>query len=435
MKITRISAIATSLILITSITTSQIFTAEAQTPPPGPFTPPAFSQNINSIFPNAPFVTCLQGQFEPPSQPPAPPPAHFWFIKPESLGTVTIDVRAVTVNTAETGSIIALLFDTSTIPSTQIGSVTVAHPTGSGASPGDENIGFITFSADPTKIYRLDVLLGPPAVGTQQAHHYKLSFSGVPVDVGINSPTYRYFEHNLPSEVFQVNVDQGEPFTLNILTESPDQGANQATSITVEIRDRGTLTTLFGPTTLTLPPPSTTPGVSVTTVSIPTPFQNSAGQLVLFLAANGHYKLDKTTGSDHGIYFETCPPPPPPPPPAGEPKTIGFWKNHESDTTAKLPQTLGAYVVNTFATAKAVFDAADAKNAHNMLAAQLLAAKLNKANGIPSSCVDSAIATADTILSNAGYNGPNTTTAPQKSAKNAVNAVKDQLDAYNNNGC
>ncbi len=70
-----------------------------------------------------------------------------------------------------------------------------------------------------------------------------------------------------------------------------------------------------------------------------------------------------------------------------------------------------------------------------MLAAQLLAAKLNVANGVPSSCVSGAIADADDILTNAGYSVPDTTTPPKKSAKAAVNVVKDVLDDFNNNGC
>ena len=70
-----------------------------------------------------------------------------------------------------------------------------------------------------------------------------------------------------------------------------------------------------------------------------------------------------------------------------------------------------------------------------MLAAQLLASKLNVANGVAASCTGGAIADADSILDAAGYSGPNSTTAPKKEDKAAVNAVKDVLDAFNNNGC
>lgn len=121
--------------------------------------------------------------------------------------------------------------------------------------------------------------------------------------------------------------------------------------------------------------------------------------------------------------------------PPSEAKTIGFWKNHPADTAALLPQNLGTYLVDTLVKARAVFDGADTKNAHNMLAAQLLGAKLNTANTVPSSCVEAAISDADGILSAGGYAGPDTTAPPQKAAKHAVNAVKDKLDNFNQNGC
>jgi hypothetical protein len=100
-----------------------------------PFTPPPFSQNITSIFPGAPFVTCLQGQFEPSLPPPQPPPVHIWFVKAKATGQLTIDVRAVTVNTAEAGSIIANFFDPTIAPPPPptpmppAASVTVIYPT------------------------------------------------------------------------------------------------------------------------------------------------------------------------------------------------------------------------------------------------------------------------------------------------------------------
>jgi hypothetical protein len=376
--------------------------------------PPPFSNGI----PNAnPLVTCLQGHFNPQA------PTHYWFIKAEQTGTLTVDVRATAVNpTGESGSVIANLFD----GATNVGSVTVFHPTGLGPNPGDENIGFITISATGGTIYRLELQLGPPVnLETMQAHHYKISTSGVSTDVGVSSITHQYSEHVSPGELYYVNVVQGENFVLNFITESPDHGANQATQVTVEIRD-GTNTLLYGPTTLSLPlPPSVTP------INIP---NVNAGTLKVLITADGHYRLDKTSGTDHGIYYDTCPLPPPPPPP-GEAKTIGYWKNHESDTQSKLPKTLGSYIVGDLDTALGILDDGHAKNAHDMLAAQLLAAKLNVASNVPSACVASAISDADAILSAAGYAGPGTTTAPKGAAKEAVNAVKDTLDNFNNNGC
>jgi hypothetical protein len=285
-------------------------------------------------------------------------------------------------------------------------------------------------------IYRLEVLLGQPLPTDPpiaQAHHYKLSFSGVSVDVGINSPTFRYFEHNQPHEVFQVNVDQGESFDLQVFIEDPNQGANQATSVTLEILERNTLASILGPTAFALPALPSPPSSSSVTVSIPTPFPNGPGQLILKVTSDGHYRLDKTSGTDHGIYYDTCPPAPPPP--AGEPRTIGYWKNHPEDTESHLPQTLGTYLVNNLNAALGVLNAAHAKNAHDMLAAQLLASRLNVASNVPSSCIASAVSQADGILSAAGYAGPGSTTPPSGSSKQTVNAVKDALDNFNNNGC
>jgi hypothetical protein len=94
---------------------------------------------------------------------------------------------------------------------------------------------------------------------------------------------------------------------------------------------------------------------------------------------------------------------------------------------------LGNYFVDTFAKARAVLDEAHAKNAHEMLAAQLLAARLNVRAGVRHDCIDVAIEAAKDLLVHAGYAGPGTTSPPGDKA--AVNSVKDQLDGFNNKGC
>jgi hypothetical protein len=177
------------------------------------------------------------------------------------------------------------------------------------------------------------------------------------------------------------------------------------------------------------------------TISVSNPFNGGSGTLVLSIGGNTHYLMTKGPSFDTGLYFDTCvQPPPPPPPPTGTAtaRTIGYWKNHDQDTMSKLPVMLGNYNVDTLAKAKAVFDQAHAKNAYDMLAAQLLAAKLNVLSGVPSACVNAAIndpppTGATGLLVSANYNGPGTTAPPAD--KEAVNAVKDKLDAFNNNGC
>jgi hypothetical protein len=115
------------------------------------------------------------------------------------------------------------------------------------------------------------------------------------------------------------------------------------------------------------------------------------------------------------------------------PATIGYWKTHISKcapgvktgtggcnnngpfTVAYLSQSLGNYVVDTGAKALAVFDANNCSNASSSdgnatgcLAAQLLGAKLNVANGGPS-CIAATIAAADAFLisnTSPAYHGP-----------------------------
>ena len=124
-----------------------------------------------------------------------------------------------------------------------------------------------------------------------------------------------------------------------------------------------------------------------------------------------------------------------PEPEPEEPRTIGFWKNHQEQTEEHLPMFIGGYEVVTFDDATDVFNV-NAKNAHDMLAAQLLAAEINVWNNVPS-CqeVDDAIEAANGNLGVANYEGPGTTDAPKKSDKDEVNAIKDILNQFNNFGC
>jgi hypothetical protein len=126
-----------------------------------------------------------------------------------------------------------------------------------------------------------------------------------------------------------------------------------------------------------------------------------------------------------------------------EPKTIGFWKTHEDSVDAVLeecgPISLGDYSV---VDAQAVFDNAKNKNANTMLAAQLLAAKLNVAHlehleGIDyCECIDDVISDADTFLSNHGYKGPDEPGDPPRGDdKEEANGYKGDLDVYNQGLC
>jgi hypothetical protein len=75
-------------------------------------------------------------------------------------------------------------------------------------------------------------------------------------------------------------------------------------------------------------------------------------------------------------------------------------------------------------------------NAHDQLAAQLLATKLNIENGV-STCesIETTIEYADTILRNAQYDGPGSTENPTGEDRDYAFELIDILDRYNNNGC
>jgi hypothetical protein len=115
---------------------------------------------------------------------------------------------------------------------------------------------------------------------------------------------------------------------------------------------------------------------------------------------------------------------------SGERFTPGYWKNHETATTALLPQTLGGYTVSTFAQAQAVFDAMNCADAVNCLAGHLLAAQLDVANG-SSICISGVIFQANQFLIKVGYAGPGSYTITAGQRTTAIN-LGTQLDNYTN---
>lgn len=78
----------------------------------------------------------------------------------------------------------------------------------------------------------------------------------------------------------------------------------------------------------------------------------------------------------------------------------------------------------------AVLDDANAKDATKQLAAQLIASKLNVIAGANHSCVDGAIVQGDAFLRTSWIGSD-----PKGAARDSALAIKNQLDAYNNNGC
>jgi len=114
---------------------------------------------------------------------------------------------------------------------------------------------------------------------------------------------------------------------------------------------------------------------------------------------------------------------------------LGYWRSTPGVMTGLLPEPLGSYVVDTVTKANAVLASPSSKNAYEMLAAQLLVAELNRANGTIAGCVSAVISDAGNLLLAAEYRGPGTTSAPAKTAKTAVTTDTVRLDAFNNAGC
>jgi len=123
-----------------------------------------------------------------------------------------------------------------------------------------------------------------------------------------------------------------------------------------------------------------------------------------------------------------------------EAKTIGYWKNHPEWVEGIL-DVLGDEIVVGDKTvtdnlAELIFDKPNSKT-YQMLAAQLLAAKLNVAQlshfnpDYEFDCVDDEIIDADAILEDHEYYEKFAT----KLEKAEANSLKDVLDYFNNDGC
>jgi hypothetical protein len=114
----------------------------------------------------------------------------------------------------------------------------------------------------------------------------------------------------------------------------------------------------------------------------------------------------------------------------GQRFTPGYWKNHQTATTALLPQPLGGYTVSTFTEAAAVFQDMNCSDAVNCLAGHLLAAELDVANG-SSICITGVIFQANRFLKHLGYTGPGSYTISASQRLQAI-AFEMELDTYTN---
>lgn len=111
--------------------------------------------------------------------------------------------------------------------------------------------------------------------------------------------------------------------------------------------------------------------------------------------------------------------------PGVEPFTIGYWKNHpEAWPVTSL--TIGGETLDQNQLLLMLRNA-KAKDATNMLAAQLIAAKLNVANGVPTDSISDTITQADQFLMDHPL-GSN----PRGEDRDYALMLKDILDWFNN---
>jgi hypothetical protein len=108
--------------------------------------------------------------------------------------------------------------------------------------------------------------------------------------------------------------------------------------------------------------------------------------------------------------------------------TPGFWKNHQAQTQALLPQSLGSFVVNTASEATAIFKAMKCSDAVDCLAGHLLSAELDVANG-SSICISGVIFQANHFLMSVGYSGPGSYTITSSDRATAL-GFETTLDDY-----
>lgn len=134
-------------------------------------------------------------------------------------------------------------------------------------------------------------------------------------------------------------------------------------------------------------------------------------------------------------YGEGDNPPPPPPPPTGDncSYTQGYWKTHGPNATGNNSNewpvtslTLGN-IAYTDSELQAIFDQAVKGNGLVSLAHQLIAAKLNVANGADGSTIAGTIADADALI--AGLIVPPVGGDSLKS--NVTSSLNDALTAFN----
>ncbi len=190
---------------------------------------------------------------------------------------VRLTVAAVSVNPAETGSILVTIED-------DIGTSTleVIHPT------HDRNVGELELHITPGQVYPFTV------ERTAEARHYRLGASHK--KLAIAHTEVRYLESDL--QAWAIRVAGDEAVELQVATDT-DAEVGQASEVELVVVDPVASTTVYGPDVRTL------------TLDVPEVFTftndtSTPRTLVVLATTDGHFRMRKV-GGDENLYVVPCP--------------------------------------------------------------------------------------------------------------------------------
>lgn len=199
-----------------------------------------------------------------------------WFVRASGT-TLAVDVSAVTVNNAtESGRVIADLYDGATaVPG---GHLEVVHPN----TLGGTATATLGVPSVPGRVYRLAITTGTPDAGDQPARHYRLRFNAADA-AGVQSPGLLNYEGG-PAR-WGVNVNASEELRVRVGDSNVDALHGSANLITPALASQPSVALASPGTNLVVASPA------------------AVGQWLAAINPEHHYTLDKTSGSDRGLYL------------------------------------------------------------------------------------------------------------------------------------
>lgn len=279
------------------------------------------------VGPNPPgYVTCLIGNFPaldvafvpPPVPNPPPNPGHalehHWKLfsngptpGPGNDGqhTIVIIIGATTVNMAQGSSRVRA----AAVDAVGTKSVEVVHPL---TFDGDTAFGLLALEVNEGLPYDLTIenINTDPNLPGQR--HYKIGAAAPFVRLGYGHPLLEYLEPTggpppvgPQPQYWNVNAASGEAVTLTVSVDDNTLGApgvpGQATSVDYVVVEQSPLAPVVaGPATSTIGPASPVAINFTNTGSFTRSYE-------VRIHANGHFKLEKSSSLDEGLYARNCP--------------------------------------------------------------------------------------------------------------------------------